>query len=156
LRGEQATGLHLQAQRLGQHAGQTLQRGACGRCQFRIGMRHHPARAQQQRLQFIGRKHHRRQQEARSQLVADAGVAGDLGALPAQRVDIPVQGAQADLQSLRQLGAAHRRAAAPQFIQQMQQAGGALGHGYSGKSASGAADTDYRAERYSGSCAHGR
>src|SRR5690606_29756482 len=59
---------------------------------------------------------------------AHAGVASDVRALPAQRVDVPVQRAQAHAQLPGQLRAAHRLAAATQFVQQLQQAGGAGAH----------------------------
>jgi uncharacterized protein involved in type VI secretion and phage assembly len=53
----------------------------------------HPARAQHQRLQFVGIEHQRRQEEAAAQHVADAGRAVDRRAELGQGLDVAVDGA---------------------------------------------------------------
>src|SRR5690606_30046554 len=55
-------------------------------------------------------------------------VAVDLGALRTQRVDVAVDGAQADAEPFGQIGAAHGVPALAQFIEHPQQARGAIGH----------------------------
>ena len=64
-----------------------------------------------------------------SRAAAPAGVAFDARALFAQRGDVAVQRAQAHALRLRQLGAGDGVAIRAQVFEQLQQAGGAAGHG---------------------------
>ena len=102
--------------------GDTRQGITCGLGQRRLGARGDPAQAQHQRVDFGRWQGHGRQGIAGCQLVADAGLTTQVGALLAQRFDIAVQRAQADAQRFGQYLPGHRPSMTAQQLQQLGQA----------------------------------
>ena len=140
LRHEQAAGFHAQAQLGGQHVSDAVhgRLGGLGKL-WVCGLAGDPACAQHHGFQLIGVEHERRQGKARAQHVAQAGVAFNLRALLAQGGNVAVKRAQADGHFVRQHSTRYRLAALAQGFKQLQQAGGAGGHGSRRASAHGKA-----------------
>ena len=81
-----------------------------------IGLRLHPARAEHQRLELLGREHQRRQEEAGLQHVADPRLAIDRRAEPDEGLDVAIQRAHRNALLLGKLLRRDRPAVPPQRV----------------------------------------
>ena len=96
--------------------------GSIGECI--VGAAPYPSRAERQRLDLIFREHQRRQQEAGTQHIADAGLALDFRTHGLQSSDVAIERAQGYARLARKLRPAHRPAVPAQHLQQVEQAVG--------------------------------
>ena len=108
-RREDARALRARTQLLGQHGLDLDQRGTRALGQARAGEGAHEARADDQRFEFAGIEHQRRDVRALAQDIADPGFALDRHAGQLQVGDVAVDRAQRDRETRGQLPRGQRR-----------------------------------------------
>src|SRR6516164_8030212 len=100
-----------------QHGGDLGDRVARRERKLFVGPRPDPARAKDERLDFLAAQHERRKPEARLQDIAEPRLAFDLRPLPLQTGDVAIEGSQGDAELLGEDASADRPAPAPERLQ---------------------------------------